>query len=220
MQIPASHGHLEANLRPAESEWRGLAVMCHPHPQHGGTMHTKAVFRTAQALAEVGFDVLRFNFRGVGTSTGSYGGGTGEEEDVRDAVAWLLAERGDGPLLLGGFSFGARVALTVGVEDDRVTGLLGLGLPFSMYDFSFLTSVSKPLLLVQGGEDEFGGTSVAEEAVSGWDTTVTLRTVDGSDHYFHDHFDELQGIERDYFTSGPGASAFPEQAGVGRSTGS
>lgn len=172
-------------------------------------MHTKAVFRTAQALSEIGFDVLRFNFRGVGTSTGSYGEGVGEEDDVRDAISWLLEDRGDAPLLLGGFSFGARVALTVGAEDDRVRGLLGLGLPFSMYDFSFLGAVSKPLLLVQGGEDEFGGSEVAEEAVEGWEAPVTLRTVEGSDHYFQDHIDELQRIQREYFTAGPGGTVFP-----------
>ena len=67
MQIPTPHGHLEAHLRPADGARRGVKIVCHPHPEHGGTMHTKAVFRTAQALAEVGFDALRFNFRGVGT---------------------------------------------------------------------------------------------------------------------------------------------------------
>lgn len=209
VQIPVSHGHLEGNLRPAGGPLRGGAVICHPHPQYGGTMHTKAVFRTAQALSEVGFDVVRFNFRGVGTSTGSYGGGEGEKEDVLAALDWLAGERPGLPLLLGGFSFGAKVSLPLGVTDSRVNALLGLGLPLSMYDFSFLDGVAKPVLLVQGGEDEFGGADALAALLEGMSGPIATRVVEGADHYFNEHFEELQDTLREYFTRGPGAGAFP-----------
>jgi alpha/beta superfamily hydrolase len=209
LRIPVSHGHLEGNLRSATGPLRGGAVICHPHPQYGGTMHTKAVFRAAQALADVGFDVARFNFRGVGMSTGSYGGGEGEKEDVLAALDWMERERPGLPLLLGGFSFGATVGLPVGAADPRVKALLGLGLPLSMYDFSFLDGVGKPVLLVQGGDDEFGGGDALAALVGPMSGRIATRVVDGSDHYFNDHFEELQDVLREYFTRGPGANVFP-----------
>lgn len=171
-------------------------------------MHTKAVFRTAQALSDTGFDVVRFNFRGVGTSTGSYAGGEGEKGDVTAALDWLASQRFGLPLLLGGFSFGAKVSLPVGLADPRVDALLGLGLPLSMYDFSFLSDAEKPVLLVQGGEDEFGGRDALDALVSGMSGPITAHAVAGADHYFNDHFEELQDIVREYFTRGPGAGPF------------
>lgn len=211
MQIPVSHGRLEAHLREAETPLRGAAVMCHPHPLYGGTMHTKAVFRTAQALNEVGFDVLRFNFRGVGTSTGSYEEGVGEEEDVRAALDWLEERRPGLPLLLGGFSFGSMVALRVGVEEARVKGLLALGLAVRNWEYEFLREVAKPTLVVQGENDEFGSADEVAHRLeeAGVGRHVELRRIRGSGHYFHDHFDELQDAVRDWFGSGTGAGVFP-----------
>ena len=199
-------------MRSAEGPLRGAAVVCHPHPQHGGTMHTKAVFRAAQALAGVGFDALRFNFRGVGTSTGSYGGGPGEEEDVRAVLDWLGEDDRRLPILLGGFSFGARVGLTVGLSDERVRALFGLGLPLAMYDFDFLDRVRKPILLVQGEQDEYDGGEALRSFVERMPASITIRTITGADHYFNDHFEELQAAVREYFTGGPGAAPFPDRA--------
>ncbi|MEX1257871.1 MAG: alpha/beta fold hydrolase [Gemmatimonadota bacterium] len=209
MKIPVSHGHLEGHLRPGSPPLRGAAVLCHPHPQHGGTMHTKAVFRSAQALCAAGFEVLRFNFRGVGTSTGLYGGGTGEEEDVEAALDWLEDRHPDLPLLVGGFSFGSRVGLTVGAREERVKGLLGLGLPLRNLGFPDLAGLDNPLLVVQGENDEFGSGSEVEDWVRATGGPITLVRIPQSDHYFHDHFEELQSIVEEYFTVGPGAEAFP-----------
>jgi alpha/beta superfamily hydrolase len=156
MMIPASHGHLEAVLKEPSVPLRGAAVVCHPHPLFGGTMHTKAVYRAAQALNEVGFVTLRFNFRGVGASTGSHDDGLGERDDAKTALDWLAAKYPGVPLLSGGFSFGSLVALAVGAEDDRVAALLGLGLPLTRderYDYTFLRDVAKPVLVVQGEND-------------------------------------------------------------------
>lgn len=207
MRIPVAHGHLEALLKEPDGAPSGAAVVCHPHPLHGGTMHTKAVYRAAQALNEAGLVALRFNFRGVGASTGSYEEGIGERDDVTAALDWLAEEYPRLPLVAGGFSFGSMVGLTVGVNDDRVDGLIGLGLPFEnlSYDFGYLADTSKPLLVVQGENDEFGSGEVAARTLEGLGPHITLVRVPDSDHYFTERLDELRDAVRGYFESGPGA---------------
>lgn len=207
MKIPVSHGYLEAILREPEEAPRGAAVVCHPHPLHGGTMHTKAVFRTAQALNEAGLLALRFNFRGVGTSTGSFEEGVGEKEDVRAALEWLAEEAPGLPLVVGGFSFGSIVGLTVGIEDDRVGALVGLGVPLELSDASFLADAGKPVLVVQGENDEFGPAERVQREMSGWGDHITVVPVVGADHFFHERFDDLREAVRAYFRDGPGAEA-------------
>jgi alpha/beta superfamily hydrolase len=179
----------------------------------GGTMHTKAVYRAGQALNEVGLAVLRFNFRGVGASTGSHGGGIAEREDAEAALAWLAARYPGSPLVAGGFSFGSMVALTVGAQDPRVAALLGLGLPIERdeaYDFSFLANVRKPVLVVQGENDEFGSGAAIAEHLAPLGSHITLVRVPGADHYFAERIDEMKDAVRAYFTSGPGATSFQE----------
>lgn len=207
-KIPVSHGHLEAILKEPDSAPRGVAVVCHPHPLHGGTMHTKAVYRSAQGLNEAGLVVLRFNFRGVGASTGSYDDGVGEQDDLRAAVDWLVERHPELPLVVGGFSFGSMVALNVGADDDRAAALLGLGLPVDLderYDFGFLADVDKPVLVVQGENDEFGPARRVKEVLAPLGSHVTVVTVAGTDHYFEGRLDELRGAVRGYFETGPGS---------------
>ncbi len=217
MRIPVSHGSLEGALRDPEGDPIGAAVLCHPHPLHGGTMHTKAVFRAAQALNEAGLRVLRFNFRGVGTSTGSYGEGSAEVEDVRAALDFL-EERSPGlPLVAGGFSFGAHVGARVAVDEDRVRAILAMGLPVSMYDFSYLAGANRPVLVVQGEEDEFGSGEAAEAVVRELGPHVTIERIPQSDHFFHDRFDELKEAIYRYFTEGPGARVLAPAGGTDRS---
>ena len=171
-------------------------------------MHTKAVYRTAQALSEVGLVALRFNFRGVGASTGSYDEGIGEQDDVRAALDWLEARYPALPLVVGGFSFGSKVGLSVGAEDERVVGLVGLGLPVERdesYDFGFLATAGKPTLIVQGENDEFGSGERIAGVVADLGAHVALVRIEGADHYFTERLDELRTAVRDYFGSGPGA---------------
>jgi alpha/beta superfamily hydrolase len=208
MQIPVSHGHLEAILKEPDAAPRGAAVVCHPHPLHGGTMHTKAVYRSAQGLNEAGLLTLRFNVRGVGTSTGSYDEGVGEQDDLRAALDWLAAEYPELPLVVGGFSFGSMVALSVGVEDERVDALFGMGLPVDMderYDYGFLQNAGKPILVVQGENDEFGPAGRVQSALAPLGSHITVVPVAGTDHYFEGRLDELRSVIRGYFESGPGS---------------
>ena len=205
--IPASHGHLEALLREPTVLPRGAVVVCHPHPNYGGTMHTKAVYRGAQALSDAGLVALRFNFRGVGASTGSYDGGIGEEDDVLDALDWLQGEYPGLPLIVGGFSFGSLVGMRVGAEDNRVVGLFGMGLPINLelYDYSFLSGMEKPALVVQGEHDEFGTGEEAAELITGLGGHIRLVRIPNSDHYFTGYWDELRGAVRGHYESGPGS---------------
>ncbi len=170
-------------------------------------MHTKAVYRAAQALTEAGLPTLRFNFRGVGASTGTYEEGIGERGDVTAALDWLAERYPNLPLICGGFSFGSLVGLTVGIADARVEGLLGLGLPVQNldYDFGFLADTDKPLLVVQGEHDEFGSGPEIAEALSGMGSHITLVRIPDADHYFADRLDEMRDAVRGYFQSGPGA---------------
>jgi hypothetical protein len=208
VRIPVPHGDLEATLKEPSGAARGAAVICHPHPLHGGTMHTKAVYRAAQALNEVGLATLRFNFRGVGTSTGSFDEGVGEQDDLRAAIDWLSDQYPTLPLVVGGFSFGSMVALTVGAADERVDALLGLGLPVELddrYDFAFLAETSKPILIVQGEHDQFGAGEAVAAKLAPLGAHVTVVRVPGADHFFADQLDQLRAAIRGYYESGPGA---------------
>ena len=208
LKIPVSHGHLEALVKEPVGTPRGAAVMCHPHPLHGGTMHTKAVYRAAQGFNDAGLVALRFNFRGVGTSTGSHDEGVGEQDDVRAALDWMEAEYPLLPLVAGGFSFGSKVGLLVGVADDRVSGLLGVGLPVGLddtYDFGYLAGAGKPLLVVQGEEDEFGSGRRVATTLAPLGSHITLVRVPDADHFFTGRHDQLRAAISGYYQSGPGA---------------
>jgi alpha/beta superfamily hydrolase len=171
-------------------------------------MHTKAVYRSAQALNEAGLVALRFNFRGVGASTGSYEEGVGEQDDLRAAMDWLVERHPELPVVVGGFSFGSMVALNVGAGDDRAVALLGLGLPVDLderYDFGFLADADKPILVVQGENDEFGPARRVKEVMAPLGSHITVVSIAGTDHYFEGRLDELRDAVRGYFETGPGS---------------
>ena len=192
--IPVAHGRLEAILKEPRTPARGVALVLHPHPLGGGTMHNKVVFRAASALNDAGLITLRINFRGVGQSTGEHDDGRGELDDVRDGLDYLTANYAGQPLTLCGFSFGARVGLEIGVSDERVSNLISIGTPVDKYDFSFLLACRKPILFVHGDQDEFGDLSglsglVAELAK---DAPAELVVIHGAEHFFAGHLDELK----------------------------
>jgi alpha/beta superfamily hydrolase len=191
--LPVAHGHLEAILKEsAAASPVAAVVLCHPHPKGGGTMNNNVVYRVGAALGAAGAAVLRFNFRGVGRSTGTYDHGAGEEDDARDALDFLAQRYPGVPLWMAGFSFGARVGLTVGAADDRVQKLLGIGLALKMFDYGFLSASPKPKAIIQAADDEYGGRDAITAAVAGMSEPKRLWVVEGATHLFPGHLDELQ----------------------------
>lgn len=153
-EITGPAGPLEARLDLPDGAPRAVAVCGHPHPLHGGTMHTKALYQTAKALTRVGVAALRFNFRGVGLSAGTFDAGPGEQDDFRAALTFAEGRFPGLPLWAAGMSFGSWIALTVGATDPRVSLLLGVAPPVDRYDFSVLGVSTKPKFFVHGEEDE------------------------------------------------------------------
>ena len=196
VNIPTQTGHLEGILKPEEEGVipRYAALVCHPHPLYGGTMHNKVVFKAAQALQILGIPALRFNFRGVGHSTGTYDEGRGEMEDVRFAIEFLSRRYPGLPVILGGFSFGAYVALRVAVIDDRVQAMIGLGVPARMFEGEHLEGSHKPKLIIQGTKDELAPYALTAQWFEQVPAPKSLVAVQGADHFFQGHLDEIQAI--------------------------
>lgn len=204
MYIPVSHGHLEARLDEPEQNPAAAAVLCHPHPQYGGTMHTKALFVLSKALNQLGVATLRFNFRGVNKSTGSFDGGEGEHDDVRAALDWLREQYSESRSIVAGFSFGAVVGLRVASEDERVSGMIGMALPVSLYDFSFLNGETRPLLILQGRQDPLGSLEDVRGQIGEGTDRRTLVEIPGASHLFQGAFDDLTSAVERFFTAAPG----------------
>ncbi|HXR16092.1 MAG TPA: alpha/beta family hydrolase [Terriglobales bacterium] len=193
-------GRLEALLNAGAENATHAAVVCHPHPLFGGTLHNKVVFHAMKALNSFGYPVLRFNFRGAGLSQGEHDHGDGEVEDVRTALDWLDNEF-HLPLIFAGFSFGAAVGLRVACPDARVEAVIGLGLPVvtiddRIYDFEFLRNCTKPKLFISGDRDQFGPRAKMAKLMEALPEPKKLVIVEGADHFFEGRLRELRdGIE-------------------------
>ncbi len=200
--VPVEHGKLEAILKePRQASGLGVALVLHPHPLGGGTMHNEVVFRAASALNDAGLITLRINFRGVGQSTGEHDEARGELEDVRAGLQYLAETFPEQPITLAGFSFGARVGLEVGISDERVRNLISIGTPVDKYDFSFLEASSKPILFVHGDRDEFGDVSrlrILVDKIARHNPSVELNVIKGASHFFEGHLDELKQALTDW----------------------
>jgi uncharacterized protein len=189
-------GRLEALLNMGVEQATRAALVCHPHPLYGGTLHNKVVFHTMKALNSFGYPVLRFNFRGAGLSQGEHDNGDGEVEDVRVALDWLDREF-HLPLIFAGFSFGAAVGLRAACPDARVGAVIALGLPVDaiadrVYDFAFLRNCMKPKLFVSGDRDQFGPRAKLEGIVGSLPDPKKLVIVEGADHFFEGRLRELR----------------------------
>jgi alpha/beta superfamily hydrolase len=188
MMIPGPSGPLEALLdRPADAP-RVAVVFAHPHPKQGGggTMHTKAVYQGAKGLARIGCVVLRFNFRGVGASAGTFDSGDGEREDFRAALDYMAATYPGIPLWAAGFSFGAWIALETGATDPRVSVLIGIAPPVRRegYVFTHILESTKPKFFVQGGLDEVCPIKDMWAFYASLREPKELAVIDGADHLF------------------------------------
>ena len=189
-------GRLEALLNSGAENATHAALVCHPHPMFGGTLHNKVVFHAMKALNSFGLHVLRFNFRGTGLSQGEHDEGRGEADDVRIALDWLDREF-HLPMIFAGFSFGAAVGLRVSCPDDRVKTVIGLGVPVApvdqrSYDFDFLRSCSKPKLFVSGSRDQFGPRAKLEALVNSLHEPKKLVIIDSADHFFEGRLREMR----------------------------
>lgn len=199
LNIPASHGSLEAILKEPKGEAKGVALVCHPHPLGGGTMHNKVVYRAAAGLNEAGLTTLRFNFRGVGASTGAHDDGDGERMDVLDALDYLTTNYPDREITFAGFSFGSRVGSEVAIDDERIVRLISIGTPVDKYDFSFIKHNRKPILFVHGDRDEFGTVEDLTETVEMVEAAdKTLTVFENCGHFFDEHLEELKNTIRDW----------------------
>lgn len=202
--VPGPVGRLEALLWGVPPRQDGAApplaaVVCHPHPLFGGTMHNKVVYQAAKTLHRFALPVLRFNFRGVGASEGTHDQGRAEQQDVSAALDFLAGEYPGVPLLLAGFSFGSWVGLRAGCKDARVSDLIGLGLPVGDLvgdrGFSYLESCGKPKLLVNGEFDQYGPPrqlkNLVEELPSPEKKQTSVAIISGADHFFTGHLPEV-----------------------------
>jgi uncharacterized protein len=189
-------GHLEALLNAGSSDTTHAAVVCHPHPIYGGTLHNKVVFHAMKALNALGMPVLRFNFRGTGLSQGEHDQGNGEVDDVRTALDWLDQEF-HLPMIFSGFSFGAAVGLRAACPDPRVEAVVGLGTPISpvddrSYDYGFLKTCTKPKLFVSGSRDQFASKAKLEALVAPLPEPKKLVIIEAADHFFEGRLREMR----------------------------
>jgi len=188
-------GKLEALLEPPEEgEPRAVALVCHPHPLFGGTMHNKVVYRTARALRNSGCVVLRFNFRGVGKSQGEHAGGIGEIEDARAALGWLCTRYPGLPCTLAGFSFGSSVILNLGCQLLQAARLIALGFPAGREPVDFLAHCAVPKIFIQSTQDEFGPRPEMEALYAHVSEPKRLIWVEAEDHFFTGALDRLEAV--------------------------
>jgi alpha/beta superfamily hydrolase len=196
LSLAGPAGRLEALLNAGAPGATRAALVCHPHPLFGGTLHNKVVFHAMKALNSFGFPVLRFNFRGTGLSEGEHDRGVGEAEDVRAALDWLESEFAL-PIIFAGFSFGAAVGARAAYADDRVSALIALGLPVvpvddRTYDFEFLRGCTKPKLFVSGSRDPFGPAGKHEALVGTFSDPKKLVRIEAGDHFFEGRLREMR----------------------------
>jgi len=199
MMIPAGSIELESHIREPEGEPRGVAVLCHPHPVYGGTMDNRVVYRSARAVAKAGFSALRFNFRGVGKSTGQYDHGLGEKEDVAAAVDWMEKRYPGKPLAILGYSFGAWVGLQTGCQDPRIQALVGIGLPLDLYSFEYLLDYTNPSLYIVGAQDEFCSPVILQNLIRRLPTASKIHRLPDADHFFTEQVDDVENLIEQFF---------------------
>lgn len=192
IDIAGPMGRLEAMLeRPGEGALEGAAVICHPHPKHGGTMHNKVAYTLARAFVRSGFEALRFNFRGTEGSEGRYDDGIGELDDALAAIEFMRARHGAYPLWLAGFSFGAAIGVRAAVA-THVDGLISVAPAISRFASGLATQPDCPWLIIQGDEDELVDVEETVTWVDSLEPGPELLIIGGGEHFFHGRLNELR----------------------------
>lgn len=196
-------GRLEAKLNINKSAHAPLALILHPHPLFGGTMNNKVVFNLYKSLYEKGFTTLRFNFRGVGKSEGTYDNGEGELHDAAAALDWFqnTFEKASSCWITG-FSFGAWIGFQLLMRRPEVENFIAISPPASKYDFSFLSPCPRSGLIIQGTSDEVitesSVTALAKKLSLQKNIEIDYKLIEGASHFFENHMDELTATIRDY----------------------
>lgn len=198
VDLYSSAGRLESLYRDLQDP-AGIAVVCHPLPTGGGTMHNKVVFRAARGLEAANVATLRFNFRGVGNSGGTFDNGDGEATDVAAAIEWAKRKLPGKKLFVGGFSFGSWVSTRVASEKPEIDALFLLGTPVNKYDFSYLRHVEKPMLFLHGTNDEHGDVGKLEKLTQGIRNAESV-IITGADHFFTKQLDAVEETMRNWAT--------------------
>jgi alpha/beta superfamily hydrolase len=216
--INGADGRLEGRYLPAaRGERAPIALLLHPHPQHGGTMHNKVVYTLNQSFTRLGFSTLRFNFRGVGRSQGSFARGEGELTDAASALDWLQAYNANASgCWIAGFSFGAWIGMQLLMRRPEIDGFISISPPANIYDFGFLAPCPSSGLIVHGDKDEVvpeeASRRLAEKLSKQRDIKIDYRVIKGANHFFTDRLEKLQTLVEDYLTQSlkppaPGRSA-------------
>jgi uncharacterized protein len=203
LRIASSAGTLEAQLDWPAEEPQGVGLLCHPHPLHGGSMHTKALHRTARALVSARIITLRFNFRGVGTSTGTFAQGDGELQDAGRALQHLQARWPGSPIVLGGFSFGSFIAMRLSLQhamDIRFAALLALAPPVELFDFGFLSDSRLPVLMIAGAEDPYCPLPALAALHARIGGAAELVVIPAAGHLFLEQLDRLETTVQRFVT--------------------
>jgi alpha/beta superfamily hydrolase len=207
--INGPEGRLEGRYHPGKDSNAPIALLLHPHPEHGGTMNNKIVYSLYQTFVHRGFSALRFNFRGVGRSQGTF---NRSEDELGDAAAALDWTQGHNPNASGcwvaGFSFGAWIGMQLLMRRPEISGFISVSPPVDLYDFAFLAPCPASGLIVQGDTDKL----VPEKSVAGLveklsnqrRITIDYRVIKGADHFFQDKVDDLIGHVEDYLSSALG----------------
>ena len=202
--LPGPAGRLEALLEePEDQEPRLAALLCHPHPLYGGTMHNKVVYRMARGLRRAGLVVLRFNFRGVGASEGEHGHMTGEIEDARAALGWLRERYPQVPYAMAGFSFGSRVVTQLGCSAPGAAFLMAAGFPTGRWPAEYLETCRAPKIFIQSTNDQFGPRAELERAYATFAGPKQLIWIECGDHFFAGALEQLEETVREAATGYP-----------------
>ncbi|WP_022727161.1 alpha/beta hydrolase [Fodinicurvata sediminis] len=196
-------GRLEGRYQHASADNAPIALILHPHPQHGGTMNNKIVYTLFHAFARQGFSVLRFNFRGVGRSQGTYDRGEGELSDAASALDWLQMYNSNASTCwVAGFSFGAWIGMQLLMRRPEISSFVSVAPPANLYDFSFLAPCPSSGLVVQGTTDEIVPEASVKKLVDKLshqrDISIEHSVVEGANHFFQGHLERLDSITEDY----------------------
>jgi alpha/beta superfamily hydrolase len=201
--INGAEGRIEGRYLPSKSEHAPIALLLHPHPQHGGTMHNKVIYALNQTFTRMGFSTLRFNFRGVGRSQGSFSRGEGELTDAASALDWLQSTNPNaGACWIAGFSFGAWISMQLLMRRPEIDRFIVVAPPANIYDFGFLAPCPASGLILQGDKDDIvpedSVQKLAEKLSKQRDIEIDYRILKGANHFFSERLDKLQQHGEDY----------------------